>query len=111
VFFLENGHGAVFKLHSARGYPWQGRIPAMGRFRQQSPRLPWSLLGVPVRPGANRNVTLHEAQANDAGMAGIGLGGCAPKKVNRKGSQTEKEAAAGSHVYPLTGRDPDHIDG
>jgi len=92
-----------FQTPLQRGrYPWQGRILADGQIQASS--LQVAVESARGSRASRGQIERHpaRAQANDAGMAGIGLGGMWPKKVNRKGSQTEKEAACGV-MFTLTG--------
>ncbi len=57
------------------------------------------------------DIALNEAQADDAGMAGIRHCGMRVyKKRTKENEQKERNQFAATHIHPLTGRDLQSLD-
>jgi len=111
--FLEESHGAVLEFHFGAAFV-RGQNVSLADGQVQPSGLPGCrgvVEWVAVRFSGEADVALNEAQADDAGMAGIRRSRMCAQERYQQNYQNGRNQFAGNHNSPPHGARPKSLDG
>ncbi len=111
--FREESHGAVLEFHFRAAFVRGKNVSlADGQIQPSSlPRCGGVRERITVGCRGEPDISLHQAQADDARVAPAATGGAPEKSVNTKIAKIEGISLREVIVHPLTGTRPESLDG
>ena len=104
--FVQESHGAIFKFDFGAAAAVRGDYIALADGQVRLRRFPYGLLigeGVAVGVAREAHIALDDAEANNAGVTGVGSGGLrleTSQKSQKRNRKDGPESGLGSHESP-----------